>query len=1065
MQCQACHTPNPDTNRFCENCGAGLAQTCRACGAECGPAARFCGSCGAALTRSAPAVSQAPPSSWGELKLATILFADIVSSTEHVARLDPEQAMEHFRPAVAQMCGAIESFGGTVVRTLGDGIMAVFGVPRALEGHASLACEAALAMQEAFRNHEQGLRIRVGLHSGQVASDPQAVDATIGGGVHGRAIHLASRVVALAEPGGVCLTAACLALVRQACEVSRMGVHNLKGIAEPVEIHALLRMKSDLESMHFHQAVLSSFRGRERELAMLQDALRRAESGLGAVIGLSGAPGTGKSRLSHEFSRWCRERGVPVHEVRTQLYGHATPLQPVLALLRTCFFQISAADDAATARGRIAQRLSELVEAGPVSTDDFALLSEFLGVPDPEALPCSLQPKARRTRLLALVRELANYCGAETSVIVFEDLHWLDDASEEFLHVLVEAVARARTLLLLNYRPSYRMPWATLPHFQQMNLAQLGTRETEDLVRELLEGREGFQEAFPLIVERSAGNPFFAEELVHSLAESGVLSGQSGGVRHSAESIAKALPPTVQAVIAERIDRLVATQKTLLHICAVIGKEIPLPVLQQVAVYLANQLESGLDGLCEAELLQLLREISDGRRFAFRHPLIQEVAYNTQLKARRADLHAAVAVAMESHYRAHADEFAALIAYHYEAAGQPANAAKHEARAAQWLGATNSTQAMRHWRKARALLQDQPRSPEIDQLRVRIGSGLFYLGWREGLSLEEVQLIVRETSELATEVDRRLVQLLLFAEGRILQGKGGPADDYVQSIQKALALAAEEGDVGRAATMNAALSHAYAWAGLLAQALAANDAALAGMESIDKLDREFIGFDIRQWVLGIRVRLLIKMARADEARACLKTLFDLIEPTHDPVIRQMAHHLHAELAWSQKDVAQARQHASSVARIAQENGSSYSRVFDLWNRGLAQFAASNFEQAAQDFSGALALIKSTQVAVEFETEILASLAECHYGAGNFEQSLSDAKEAVATSRLRSNRVAECRALIVWAGALARGRTAASMSDAQAILDQARELIALTGARIFEEALLTEQGYLLQQQAA
>ncbi len=1059
MHCPTCAAVNAETSRFCENCGAGLGQACAACGYECGPAAKFCGGCGAAQSRTVLRVPEgAADTNWGELKLATILFADIVSSTERIAGLDPEQAMEHFRPAVKKMCAAIERYGGTVVRTLGDGVMAVFGVPRALEGHASLACEAALAMQEAFAEHPQGLSIRVGLHSGQVASDPQAVDASIGGGVHGRAIHLASRVVGLAEPGGICLTSACLGLVRPACDVLAMGVHRLKGIAEPVEIHVLLRMKSDVERIHFHQAVLSSFRGRKRELVMLQDALRRAETGLGSAIGLSGAPGSGKSRLGYEFASWCRARGVTVHEVRTPLYGHATPLQPVLALMRSCFFEISAADDPAAARARIAQRLSEI---GPVSAEDQALLNEFLGVNEADAQPCSLPPKARRARLLGMVRELTSHSGATTSVIVFEDLHWLDEASEEFLHVLVDTVARARTLLLLNYRSSYRAPWAALPHFQQMNLGQLSTEDIEELVLELLGDRNELKDAVSLIVERCAGNPFFAEELVHSLTESGILSGQPDGGKPSAETIAQALPPTVQAVIAERIDRLLANQKALLHICAVIGREIPLPVLQQVAVYLANQLESGLDSLCEAELLELLREISGGRRFAFRHPLIQEVAYSSQLKARRAGLHAAVAVAIEAHYQSQPDEFAALIAYHYEAAGQPVHAAQHLARAAQWLGATNSTQAMKHWRKARALLLDQPRSPAVDGLRVRIGGGFVYLGWREGLSAEEIQQIVGETVELATEVDDRLIQLLYLAEGRILQGNGGQADSYVQSIQKALALSIQEGDTGRTATMNAALSHAYTWAGLLEQGLAANDIALQGAASIDKLDREFFGFDIKQWVLGIRVRLLIRMMRLDEAGRYLRILFESIEPGHDPVIRQMAHHLKAELAWSLRDTDLVLEQAGHVASIAQTSRNAYSRATHLWTNGLAQTAAANFENAALEFSEALALIRSTQVAVEFEAEILASLAECRHAAGNFEQSLADAQSAVETSRQRSNRVAECRALIVWGGALARISAGNGMSEAQALLDQARELIGMTGAKMCELALLREEAYIEQ----
>ncbi|MCW5650149.1 MAG: AAA family ATPase [Ramlibacter sp.] len=1057
MQCPACAAANPGTNRFCESCGGSLTQICAACGYECGPAARFCGGCGSALKQTSPLQPPAAPaSSWGELKLATILFADIVSSTEHIAGLDAEQAMEHLRPAIARMCGAIESFGGTVVRTLGDGVMAVFGVPRALEGHASLACEAALAMQDAFKGHQSRFAIRVGLHSGQVASDPQSADAGIGGGIHGQAIHLASRVVALAEPGGVCLTSACLALVRPACDVLPMGAHVLKGIAEPVEVHALLRMKAAHESAPFHQVQHSSFRGRKRELATLQDSLRRAEAGLGAAVGLCAAPGTGKSRLCQEFSAWCRDQNVPVYEVRTPLYGHATPLQPILTLLRTCFFQIKATDTDPAAKKSISDGLSK---AGVAAADDCALFNEFLGVAEPEDAPCALQPKERRARLLTLVRELVRQGNSETFVIVFEDLHWLDDASEEFLSVLVEAVERARILMVLNYRPEFQAPWLSLAHFHQINLPHLTGEETEGLVRELLESHPDLLDAFSLIVERSAGNPFFAEELVHSLVESRVLSGVPGGAKPSLDLIAQALPPTVQAVIGERIDRLVVSQKTLLHICAVIGKEIPLPVLERVAVYLADRLDNELDGLCEAELLQLLREIAGGRRFVFRHPLIQEVAYSTQLKARRSSLHAAVAAAIESQYRNKPDEFAALIAYHYEAAGRFADAAHHEARAAQWLGATNSTEAMRHWRKAHALLQDQPRSPEIDRLRVRIGSGFVYLGWREGLRPNEVQQIVRETIELATEVDSRLIQLLYLAEGRILQGTGGPADDYVQNIKKAIAIAPSTVDVGRTATMHAALSHAYSWSGLLEDGLYANDVALKGVSVIDRLDREFFGFDLRQWILGVRAKLLVRMARFDEAGRCLGSLFDSISPSNDPVIRQMAHFLKLELAAGLNDVGLVSDQADKIAEIAGTNRNAYTRTVSLWSNGLALSGQGEFEQAAMAYSDALASIRATAVAVEFEAETLASLAECRFKMGDYLQAISIARDAISTARERSNRIAECRALIISAGALARTSNKSEDKEARRILDRAQGLVALTGARLFEPLLRSEWEYL------
>src|SRR6185312_11800612 len=353
---------------------------------------------------------------------------------------------------------------------------------------------------------------------------------------------------------------------------------------------------------------------------------------------------------------------------------------------------------------------------------------------------------------------------------------------------------------------------------------------------------------------------------------------------HSLESMVRALPATVQAVIGARIDRLGATQKALLHICAVIGKEIPLPVLQQVARFLASQIEHELDGLCEAELLELLREIVGERRFGFHHPLIQEVAYNTQLKARRASLHAAVATAMEAHYSTQPDEFAALIAFHHEAAGQPVQAARHLARAAQWLGTTHSTQAMKHWRHARELLQGQPRAPETDRLRVKVGGGLVLLGWREGLSPQEVNAIVEEVTGLATEADHHFVQSLQVTQGRVLHGNGGPADAWVETIRRAIGLVPAGGDPGRVATLNLALSQACAWSGLLLESLAANDAALRDITQIGQFDRDYLGLDPERWMLWMRARVLIRMLQLEEARACLQQILDRDVANEDPVV-------------------------------------------------------------------------------------------------------------------------------------------------------------------------------------
>src|SRR5882724_1962663 len=398
MRCFSCTTENPDGNRFCQSCGAQFNLACSVCGHSRLPVARFCGNCGISfvLVHENPRGLAEPSPKWGELKQATVLFADIVGSTEHIAGLDAEQAMERMRPAVLRMCDSVERFGGTVMRTLGDGVMALFGVPRALEGHALLACKAALHMQTAFRHDSRGLAIRVGLHSGQVASDPQDALDGKGGGAHGVTIHLASRVVGLAQPGGICFTQACRALVGAACESLPLGYYTLKGIGEAVDIHALTGLKSVNGYEQPSSIALTPFRGRRGELEILLKTLDAIDRREAKVVGIVAEPGTGKSRLCQELSRICRERGMSVYEVRAQLYEHAMPLQPVLELFRIYFFGIKESDDAACVRQRIAQVMSPLT---PVEVD-LALLYEFFGVAEPGNASPPLEPRLRQSRLL-----------------------------------------------------------------------------------------------------------------------------------------------------------------------------------------------------------------------------------------------------------------------------------------------------------------------------------------------------------------------------------------------------------------------------------------------------------------------------------------------------------------------------------------------------------------------------------------------------------------------------------------------------------------------------------------
>lgn len=1038
MRCRSCMTDNPTGNRFCENCGEQLQLACSRCGHDVNLFAHFCGNCGSPINPSGmPAMAEAPPK-WGELKQATVLFADIVGSTDLVAHMDPEEAMARLRPAVLRMRHSVERFGGTVLRTLGDGVMAMFGVPRALEGHALLACQAALHMQAAFQHGGDGLRIRVGLHSGQVASDPQDAEDGRGGGAHGVTIHLASRVIALAQPGGICLTEACRTAAGPGCETEPMGPHQLKGIPQPVQILRLTGAASG--APHRPLTPETTFRGRRRELGRLVAALEEAQASRGNAIAVSGEPGAGKSRLCHEFAQMCRAQGIAVHEVRAQLYGHALPLQPILELFRVHFFGLTGSDDAAVARERIAACFAPVTS----STSDLQLLHEFFGVASADAPPVAMGPRARQARLLALVRDLIRQQRDIHRVIMIEDLHWLDEASEEFASALVEAVVGTRTLLLVNYRAAYTAPWIGLPYFEQVDLADLSAPDMDALVAELLEPLTALPDIGQLVCRRAGGNPFFAEELVRTLAESNLIAPETGLPVGGLEAVERALPATIEAVIGARLDRIGEPEKTLLQMCAIIGKEIPLAVLENVASPLASQIQIGLDGLCQAGLI-LPQPAQGGRWFAFRHPLIQEVAYSTQLKVRRGQVHASVAAAMELFYAEAVDEYAGLIGYHFEQAGQFLPAARYNARAATWVAPSDSRRAMTAWRKVRELLKRAAPSAEVDSLMVLSFAKSAWLSWREGTPTSEVMPLIHEARRIAGTQDARIMRLLLFLEGRMLQANGAPVDRYADLVNEALATLAPDEGPGSKVLLNIGLCQAYAWAGMFGKALAASDAALAGIDAVDRFEEAFIGYSLKHWLLMLRGRVLIRLGRVDEAARCVAQVTDLPVHAVHPMILLLAQYIMAEAACATGDLEKAAQHAGAVARIADKHDNAYLSCFSHACSAIVDQARGQYLPAISGFLQALELVRRHNVAKEFETELLVCLAECCYSVDDLQAAERYCEETIALARERCNRHQHVRALVIASAVLRAKGSDVEVRRADDLLASARELVRVSEA--------------------
>ena len=575
MQCLRCGCENKTTNKYCEGCGAALGIECSACGHLNGPTARFCGHCSAALKAIA---AEVPNQSWqqvlrslntkgGERKRLTILFADIRNSTELIDSLgDPEAGMRRLQPVLDLMREAVTRYEGVVNKSQGDGVMAIFGAPQPHEDHAVRGCLTALAMQDGIaRLNDPDLQIRVGVHTGEV------VVQTIEHGIYqtydaaGANVHLANRLEQMAEAGSILVSKETYVAAKQFVEVEPLGPQAIRGIASPVEIFKVRGLLHAPSSGVFRSRTrLSPLTGRTSEFAALHEELENTLRGEGHVVGLVGEAGIGKSRLCFEFAESCRGKGIRVFEARVLAHGRATPYQPVLELMRD-YFGLRVKQTADVSRRAVLDRLSTL----PVSEQLSAVLLDFLGLSDPHKPAIKLDPKARKTLLLDFVRILPHAPREPISVVIIEDLHWIDAASEEFVEALADAVVGTTTLLVVNFRPGFAAPLMQRSHYRQINMRPLSPAQSAALVQDHVGTDPSLALLSRNIVERAQGNPFFLEELVNALVERGDFEGDRGSFRLKGGIDAIPLPSTVQAVVAARIDRLEENAKKVLEIASI----------------------------------------------------------------------------------------------------------------------------------------------------------------------------------------------------------------------------------------------------------------------------------------------------------------------------------------------------------------------------------------------------------------------------------------------------------------------------------------------------------------
>jgi class 3 adenylate cyclase/tetratricopeptide (TPR) repeat protein len=669
MKCPQCDTENRAGRRFCSKCAAPLAVVCASCGFTNDPGDEFCGGCAANLLArpaAVPAKFESPQaytpkhlaekiltskaSLEGERKQVTVLFADLKGSMELLADRDPEEARKILDPVLERMMEAVHRYEGTVNQVMGDGIMALFGAPLAHEDHAVRACYAALRMQESVekyaeevrRTHAAVVKIRVGLNSGEVVVRAIGSDLHMDYTAVGQTTHLAARMEQLADPGAIVITPETLALAEGYVEVKSLGPVPVKGLAEPMEVYEVTAPGMARTRLQVSvRRGLTRFVGRDAELAQLRRAQQLAGEGHGQVAAIVGEAGVGKSRLVYELTHSHRVQGWLMLESTSVSYGKATSWLPVIELLKG-YFKIGDRDDHREIREKVMGKLLALDES---LRPTLPALLTLLDVPIDDKLWQALDPGQRRRQTLdAMKRLLLREAREQPVLLIFEDLHWIDSETQALLDSLMESLASARLLLLVNYRPEYRHDWGSKTVYSQMRLDALAAESAAELLDALLGDDAGLDPLKQLLVKR--GNPFFLEESVRTLVETKALVGERGRYRLTQPIRSIQVPATVQAILAARVDRLAPEDKRLLQVASVIGKDVPFTLLQAIADLPDEVLRSGLDHLQAAEFIDETDLFPD-IEYTFKHALTHEVVYQGILHGQQRALHARIVEAIE----------------------------------------------------------------------------------------------------------------------------------------------------------------------------------------------------------------------------------------------------------------------------------------------------------------------------------------------------------------------------------------------------------------------------------
>jgi tetratricopeptide (TPR) repeat protein len=648
----------------------------------------------------------------------------------------------------------------------------------------------------------------------------------------------------------------------------------------------------------------------------------------------------------------------------------------------------------------------------------------------------------------------------EPGVTLVEDLHWLDPGTEAFLANQVEAVQGTRSLVVLNFRPEYQAPWMSRSYYRQIALAPLGPEAVEEMLAHLLGDDPSLDGLSELVRERTRGNPFFIEELVQTLHEAGSLAGERGAYRLAAPVDETAVPVSVQAVLTARIDRLSEREKGVLQAAAVIGKEFSAPVLEGVVGFGSEELRDALGNLVAGEFVYE-QEIYPEALYTFKHPLTQEVAYGSQLSDRRAPVHAAVARAIAAQYPERLEEHAALLAGHWDAAGESLEAAHWHARAAAWAGYNDPAQALEHWRKVRELTDTLGESEETVALGPTARIALLNYGWRLGISREEAQAVFTEAERMAAKAgDVRSRAILLVSYGSVRGTGDGDVREYARLGRQVLALAEESGDPALYITV--APTYAIYCTGEHRESVAICDRAIEFADGDPTVGAGIILGCPYAFNHAFKGFVLAELGEFEQSHRLIEQGRTIAREQGDIETVGWSHVFSVSLAYFQGEPEAALGHAQQALEIAERIGDSFSRAHAWLWLGIAERMRGEWQRAIEAIERSVAISREGRTTIEREALRLALLGESYLGLGDPERARALVAEALEIAHTRGQRPDEMYACLALARVLLGSAGPTARGEIEAALARALELTRETGTKAFEPLIHIELAELAHQ---